>query len=208
VHYVIDYYYNPAGAANAPPARGDAVAPPELTTSIFVDVRPAVEDVSTAWDRLRRFPERAAAALRRPRFFAEGIDPASAPPPEKAAACAAGPDSGAAPGAAAPVAAAAAAPSPEEAKWAEMDAKCAPLLSALKAAPEAERAGRAVALNYCMGRVLCPAEAATYVREIEAGEAAGTRGSAGGAEEAAFSAMSSCLLAAGKRRRAPAAPLA
>jgi cytochrome c heme-lyase len=26
VHYVIDYYYNPAGAANAPPARGDAVA--------------------------------------------------------------------------------------------------------------------------------------------------------------------------------------
>ena len=42
VHYVIDYYYSPAPGAD--------VAEPgaELTKSIFVDVRPAVDDAGAA----------------------------------------------------------------------------------------------------------------------------------------------------------------
>ena len=59
VHYIIDYYYNPGGPANPPPAfPGDPTAP-VLTTSIYVDVRPAVEDVGSVLDRLVHFPRRA-----------------------------------------------------------------------------------------------------------------------------------------------------
>ena len=200
MHYIIDYYYNPSGPATAPAAFGDATAP-VLTTSIHVDVRPAVENLSSAWDRLRLFPARAAAALRRPRFTAEGLDPALAPPD------ASDPSTLHAANAA-DVTPAQLSPPPTpphpvsaaDAQWAEMDARCAPLLTALKTAPAEERPGRAVALNYCMGRVLCPAEATTYMSHLEAAEKAGTAGVAGGGEEAAFNAMTACVLARGQAR--------
>jgi len=200
-HYVIDYYYNPAGDALAPP---DAPGTPSfdagarLTRQIYVDVRPAVTDLSALADRLRLFPERFAAALRRPRFVAEGIDP-SAPAHREAAAAAAA--EGAAPvyssafhSEAARAAPAPPAPRPGEPDWAAIDAKCKPLLDALKAATNFdERRSRSVALTYGMGRILCPAEASSFIGELEAGEKAGRAGEAGGAEERAFEAMSRCV---------------
>jgi len=241
-HYVIDYYFNPAGEALAPaPAAATAAAPsaaklveagklatpaalPPLpaaapgepgfdpdasarfTRQIYVDVRPAVEDLSSLADRLRMFPSRLAAALRRPRFTAEGLDPAGAPkegdaagaPPAYSSEMHSEARAGAGAGASAAAAAAAAETDP---LWQEIDRKCAPLLEALKAAKsEEERRPRALALNYAMGRVLCPAEAAAYMEELERAEGAGAAGAAGGNEEKAFASMASCIRGAVERR--------
>jgi len=144
VHYIIDYYYNPLGPA---------LSPSEVTTlkvkhthMIHVDVRPAVEDVGSVLDRLLAFPARASAALSRPRYLAEGLDPAKAPPPE------AQEPHGGAQAATAPPPASAAAGS----KWEEVDVKCGPLLASLQgmgAGEDDARRSTSVALNYCMGRI-------------------------------------------------------
>lgn len=186
MHYIIDYYYNPNGPANAAPAVAEPGAP-QLTTSIYVDVRPAVESLGGALDRLRRFPERALAALRRPRFVAEGIDPSRAEKEE-------GPTHGEG-------LSVTAAP-PATNKWAAVDAKCKPLLSRLQAAgDEGERRSAQVALNYCMGRELCPEEAGGFMRVLEANKALGKEGEAGGREEEAFQAMTKCLVAMARKRK-------
>ncbi len=213
VHYVIDYYYNPAGPANAPAASADDATAPVLTTSIHVDVRPAVEDLGSAWDRLRRFPERALQALRRPRFVAEGIDPSKVPAEELAkAACESeserkrGAQEDRAEAAAAAAAAAAPPRSARADPWDEVDDKCKPLLERLRTEGISleERRGVQVAFNYCMGRVLCPAQAADYQRAISGSAAAGSAGAAGGEEEEAFGAMTRCVVDATLARRAQA----
>jgi len=219
VHYVIDYFYNPAGPAVAAPAPGAPPAYP-LTGSIHVDVRPAVESPGAALDRLRLFPARALAALRRPRFVAEGIDPSLADPAAVAEAARHVGDSNAAAAAlaaapAAPPAVKRAPPPPptaEEAAWAAMDLQCAPLLHALKSSNDAERPARHVALNYCMGRALCPREADAFLAALEAGKAPGAADAAAAQEEKAFGAMTRCVMRAGAARRpagaaAPAAAL-
>ncbi len=199
MHYIIDYYYNPNGPATA--AAADEAGAPKLTTSIHVDVRPAVESLGSVMDRLRRFPARALAALRRPRFVAEGIDPSKAPAEEGPKH---GEDAGAAAAAppAAAAAVAAAAPSPAAKKWAAVDAKCKPLLERLQAAgDDGERRSAQVALNYCMGRELCPEEAGGFMRELEANKALGKEGEAGGREEEAFQAMTKCLVSEARKRK-------
>jgi hypothetical protein len=194
VHYIIDYYFNPNGPANA--AAASEAGAPQLTTSIYVDVRPAVETLGGAVDRLRRFPERALAALRRPRFVAEGIDPSKGEPEE-------GPTHGQGAGVAAVTpAAAAAAASPAAQKWAAVDAKCKPLLAQLQVAgDEGSRRSAQVALNYCMGRELCPEEAGAFMRVLEANKAQGKEGEAGGREEEAFQAMTKCLMGEARKRK-------
>jgi hypothetical protein len=208
----------------APPGSAgfDPDASARFTRQIYVDVRPAVEDLSSLADRLRMFPSRLAAALRRPRFTAEGLDPAGAP--KDGGAAAAEPayssdrhsDAPAAAGRAAPAVAAGAAGAAgagaeTDPLWQQIDAKCAPLLEALKASrSEEERRSRSLAFNYAMGRILCPAEAAAYMAELERAEQGGEAGAAGGAEERAFAGMASCIRGAVERRgaKAPAAQAA
>ena len=211
VHYVIDYYYNPAGPANAPPAGPADPTAPILTSSIYVDVRPAVQDLSSALDRLARFPARALQALKRPRFVAEGIDPSKVPPEELAkAACASATEKQAAAAedraeaaAAAAAAAAAGGGKAVEGGWAEVEARCQPLLEQLRSGGQSEEQRRSaqVALNYCMGRALCPSEAGAFMRALEGSKAAGQAGAAGGDEEEAFGAMTRCVVNASRARR-------
>ena len=224
VHYIIDYFYNPSGSAVSP--KGPR-AP--LTGSIHVDVRPAVEDVTSFIDRLSHFPSRMIDALSRPRFVAEGIDPSKADPAlieeakrhvcesNKAAAAA---DKGEnipvqAPPPLKPTTAASSssllpsssssssssALTPAERQWADMDVQCAPLLHALKTSSDEDRAGKHVALNYCMGRVLCPDEAGDFLKQLELAKKDGNDGAAGGGEENAFNTMTQCIMRAGKRRQ-------
>jgi hypothetical protein len=251
VHYVIDYYYCAApGADVAGPGVGGLA--PAHTKSIHVDVRPAVDTLAAVVDRLRRFPARAAEALARPRFRAEGLDPANAP--AEAAAFALHADAAPAPGQAAarpssssaavdvcPVmprggagaaagggeqpAAAAAGPARGppaaaagddggDAVFRAMHDRCGPLLERLKAAPESARPDAHVAFNYCMGTVLCPAEAGAFMKALDGrsaadGAAAGAAaGAAGGAdlhaqekEAAAFETMTQCVFGAMQKRR-------
>jgi hypothetical protein len=199
VHYIIDYWYNPAGVALADaPEPFDASA--KFTRSIYVDVRPAVEGPGDALDRLRLLPGRLAAALRRPRFVAEGLNPKDAPKDDEAGAAAAAPQYSSDKHSDAPPAAKAgparAAPGGDPV-WDAVDGKCGPLLDKLKAAAsEDDRRSASVALNYCMGRHLCPGEAAAFMAHLEGNARAGSAGAAGGDEEAAFDAMTKCVAAA------------
>ena len=218
VHYVIDYYYNPSGPANAPLGSAEAAAGagPLLTTSIHVDVRPAVEDFSSAVDRLLRFPSRALAALKRPRFFAEGIDPSKVPPEELGKAACVSDEKKIAEDEARVEAAALKASAKAAAQGGgggggagdEVD-KCHPILEKLKregpSMSDDERRSTQVALNYCMGRALCPGDAAAYMRALEASKASGGVGAAGGNEEEAFGAMTKCVIAATRARNVAAA---
>jgi len=178
VHYIIDYYYNPAGPANAPSSHPAA---PVLTQNILVDVRPAVEDFSSLMDRVRRFPERMWTSLQQPRFRAEGIDPSTAPPEVKA------PEmlhSSEAP------------PAPQADLLSQVDTKCATLLQKLREATgEEDKRSAHVALNYCMGRVACPEEAKSFMSILEKNQAANAAaaGLHGGLEDAAFQKMTSCV---------------
>jgi hypothetical protein len=192
VHYVIDYYFNPAGAALAEtPEPFDASA--KFTRQIYVDVRPAVESLTDAVDRLTAFPSRALAATRRPRFVAEGLDPSKAPKEEEAPPQYSSEKHSDAPKGAAAAAAGAAG----GLDWAAVDAKCGPLLAKLqKAGSEEERRSTSIAFNYCMGRQVCPAEAGSFMAVLEATTASGKEGEAGGDEEKAFEAMTKCVAGA------------
>lgn len=199
VRYIIDYYFSPepdADVAGGPVGKGDTLLVPKYTKSIHVDVRPAVDDATSFIDRLRRFPERALAAIAAPRFKAEGLDPAKAPkeaaafalhssdnlPKDKPAGAAAAGGAGAA----APPAAAAR--NPADDVFAIMDSKCKPLLDKFKAATEPETRHNAhIALNYCMATVVCPNEAKSFMDILE-------RKAPEADEEAAFQRMSSCVL--------------
>jgi cytochrome c heme-lyase len=221
VRYVIDYYFNAAPDAKVENTIGKVHTdrgelPVNYTSTIFVDVRPAVDDVSSAWDRLRLFPRRALDALARPRFFAEGLDPARAPK-EAAAFALHSSDNlpkqpqAVAPAAtpAAPAAPAAAAPASPGAKATDamsfVDAQCRPRLEALMSAADDEsRATAHVDFTACMGRLLCPEQAAAFRAVLARNAAAGTEGQAGGEEEAAFAAMSKCVTERMIKRRAAA----
>ena len=177
-HYIIDYYFNSNGEAVAPP--NDSSTPffdkeAKMTRQIYVDVRPAIEDVTSLFDRLRLFPERTLAALSRPRFTADGIDP-SKQPAEVTAAAASAP------------AYSSSQHSDASIDWKKLDDKCKPLLEALKnAKTEEDRRSRHIALNYAMGRELCPNEAKSFMSELEK-----TTGSSFD-EEKAFTVMHDCV---------------
>ena len=190
VHYVIDYYYDPAPGANVAGEGSGA----EHTKSIFVDVRPAVDSLGDALDRLRAFPRRALEALRRPRFVAEGLDPASAP--QAAAAFALSAPAAPAPPQRAPPAAA------DDALFDAAGKKCGPVLDRLRAAPEEERHRAHIAFNYCMASVLCPADAEAYMASLTAPAEGPAAADIEARQHAAFTAMTSCVVA---RARPPAA---
>ena len=177
-HYIIDYYFNSNGEAVAAPT--DSSTPSfdkeaKMTRQIYVDVRPAVEDFTSLIDRIRFFPERTLAAISRPRFTADGIDP-SKQPAEVTAAAAAAP------------AYSSAQHSDAGIDWKKLDDKCKPLLEALKnAKTEEDRRSRHIALNYAMGRELCPVEAKSFMKELEK-----TNGSPSD-EEKAFTLMTNCV---------------
>lgn len=214
--YIIDYYFNANPDASAAttvgpvhPDKGEIT--PKLTKTIYVDVRPAVDDIGAIMDRLRRFPERAWDAIRRPKFFAEGLDPAKAP--KEAAAFAlhssdnlkkdghGGAAAAAAPVAVAPVAVAPA-PSADEGAFRLVDTKCRPKLDALVNAPSDEARSTAhVDFTHCMASLLCPTEASAFIKAVESSAAAGSSGVSGGVEEAAFHAMSKCVAGKMMERR-------
>jgi hypothetical protein len=233
-HYIIDYYFNPKGEAlGDKPSPCDADA--QFTRQIYVDVRPAIESVGDVIDRLVAFPGRAVAAFNRPRFVADGIDPATAPKEElqkpkyssdkhsdASPSSSSSPSSAVAPAAATaqkieghinqhhhhhqrlrtPIGA-------DGIDWDAVDSKCRPLLDGLKGAKsEDERRSASVALNYCMGRALCPGEASAFMKALEANTAAGKEGEAGSDEAIAFEAMTKCVTGkvAARPRALPTAP--
>lgn len=229
VRYCIDYYYNPKPPTgpNDPLANvaGSPVVLPEpyihtfppivpkLTRSIYVDVRPCVDDASSLWDRLKRFPGRMLDSFSRPKFHAEGIDPSKAPK-EAAAFALHSSDSpntasstAPAGAAAAPAAAATGGPAKSLASRGEddilavMDAKCKDLLAAFKGEADPTRKQQAhMRLNYCMATVVCPADAKSFMAAMEKEDATDET------REAAFSTMSACVLATlSASRQAPAA---
>lgn len=196
-HYIIDYFYNPKGNALADQPEsfdGDA----KYTRTIFVDVRPAIESAGDVYDRLMRFPERTLAAFRRPRFWAEGIDPSMHPKDEKSAGYSSDKHSENATNSnstntpskirsPAPVSA-------DGINWDIIDNKCGPLLESLKSAKtEDDRRSTSLAFNYCMGRQLCPTEANKFMTILENNTHSGKEGEAGGDEEQAFEAMTKCI---------------
>ena len=179
-----------AGSSNGVPSE------PRLTRAIHVDVRPAVDDATSFFDRLYLFPRRAAESMRRPWFRAEGLDPAKAP--KEAAALNMLHSSNALEPAAAEGA--------SERAWAAVDSKCSGLIERLKAlsqmeGPDSEEEQRRVSvqLRTCVGSVVCPDAASKFLRVMEDAERAGRE--AGGPEEAAFEALSSCVAARASERR-------
>ena len=193
----------------AVPAVNGAPAGPKYTAAISVDVRPAVDDLGSMWDRLARAPERLLKSWRTPKFRGEGLDPAHAP--KEAAALGMLHSSNTLSGdggAAAVLAAAVSAPLDHhhhsaaakvdaggdgEAVWGVVDSKCGKLLDTLKrAGTEEDRKSAHLALNYCMASVVCPSQAAAFMSALETG--------APGAEAAAFSAMASCVVDAASKR--------
>lgn len=204
--YIIDYYFNPGASAAGealgpdgtvpPPPKSYAGAPPvdpskpRYTGNIHVDVRPAVDDLGAALDRLRRFPGRAWEAIQRPKFRAEGLDPAKSPKEAAALSMLHSSNTMDKPAAAA----GAAAPSqPQERgdpEVAGVSARCRPHLEALqRATSESERQTAHVGLTYCMATSLCPGPAAAFMGVLEKGDAAGDS-----EEEAAFDAMNKCVV--------------
>ena len=197
--YIIDYYYFPdvaptqstaTGAAEAAAAEAPGAAQPvRFTSNIFVDVRPAVDDLPAALDRLLRFPSRAWAALQRPRRKAEGIDPATAPIEAAAlsmlhSSATLGEDKAA-------DASRATVATPQRSQGtlhAMIDARCKPQLDALKSATDDDTRRTAyMGLSYCTGLVACPNEAAAFMAATER---------ASGDEEDAFTAMNKCAVEA------------
>lgn len=194
VHYIIDYYFNPNGkalpddASKSPPFDASA----NYTRQIYVDVRPAVEDVTSALDRLVAFPQRAWYAFQRPSFVAEGLNPKDAPKDAESkemakhtSAAAAAPSTPVSP---------VSSVSADGVDWDSVDSKCGKLLESLKQSKSDEdRRSASLALNYCMGRILCPSEATNFMKVLEGNNTAGKAGEAGGDEEAAFEAMAGCV---------------
>lgn len=191
-------------AAAAPPLPDGE---PRLTRAIHVDVRPAVDDLTAALDRLRLFPARALQSLRRPWFRAEGLDPAKAPK-EAAALGVLHSSSTLAPDASAP-ADQAAADAASDREWEAVDSKCGALLTRLQAVDAAggeggaeaddERRRLAVQLRTCVGSVVCPEGAKKFLRIMEEAEKGGRDASA--TEEAAFRELDACVSKRASERR-------
>ena len=187
VRYIIDYYYNPAAAAELEEAerRGEPADVAQAAHQpIYIDARPALDSPGAALDRLAAFPGRLAAALRRGWFKAEGMGGGSMPT-KTAAALNMGAGTAAAPRGETGMSITAA--------LQDIDTRCAKHLQALEqAADEDARRKHFMALTHCMANVVCPTEANEFLRVLQGTASAGTAGQAGGAEEAAFTAMQRC----------------
>ena len=248
VRYVIDYYFNPEYDAQQQKAKADAAAaaaaaatlpeppksyvdvPPTLealapkyTGAIHVDVRPAVDDVTSLIDRLRLFPQRAVEAWGRPKFRAEGLDPAKAPKEAAAlsmlhssntisdnssssSSSSSASNSSDAKAGKRTLAAAEA----EDPELAAVNARCRPHLESLRTASSEEaRQSAHVALTYCMATTFCPSQADRFMAALEANAPSPTASDASSAtaapssssaatsdgEEIAFEAMRRCVVA-------------
>ena len=144
-----------------------------------MDVRPAVDSVESAWDRVRAFPGRAFHALTNFRTFVDGTVPGSVPGQVTAAL---GGGSGGASG----QAAAASRSEEAAARLGALDAKCNPLRVRLQEATTDEaRHSAYIAFTYCMGTIMCPAESSKFRDVMETG---------GSEDEAAlFDSMQACV---------------
>jgi len=170
--YIIDFYFD-AKAVDSAAAGVDA---------IYVDVRPALDSFGAVVDRLRLFPERMAAAMRRKWVFADGRDESVVPREVNMALGQRVPARGAA---------AAAAPPP---LLLEIEDKCGKLRKALESASsEEERQKLYIGLNYCMGSVACPSEASALFAELERGAKDGQEANPE-QEDALFKAMATCVM--------------
>lgn len=184
VRYIIDYYYdNERNDKSRTPA--DAVN--GMVGPIWVDVRPALDSPTAVLDRVKHFPGRMAAALKRGYFYSDGLNP-DARPKEVATALDMSDRSAAAPSPVSPAAAATAA----QATLQSIDERCAPHLAALQMAADDDiRRNASVALNYCIARTVCKPQAEAFMAALQSKEA-GQLGAAGDEEEAAFGAMTEC----------------
>ena len=182
VRYIIDYYYdNERNDKSRTPA--DAVN--GMVGPIWVDVRPALDSPTAVLDRVKHFPERMAAAIKRGYFYSDGLNP-NARPKEVATALDMSDRSPAA--ASGPGAAAAAA----QATLKGIDERCATHLAALQMAADDDiRRNASVALNYCIARTVCKPQADAFMAALQ-GKEDGAVGTAGDEEEAAFGAMTEC----------------
>lgn len=196
VHYVIDYYYNPNGPATHESvlhSQGKEVPnAPQYTGNIYVDVRPAVESFGTFVDRLLNFPRRALASSKNPKFFADGIDPSKTPKEFKEALHSSETlepaPKDATPAGAIPKAV-------MEKRMDDITQNCEKLRVRLaESKDDDEKRSLQVALNYCMGKILCPTEANTFFETLSMNQKNGTEGQAGGVEEKAFESMTKCVM--------------
>lgn len=228
VRYVIDYYFTPdkdADVAGGPV--GEPPLVPHYTKSIHVDVRPAPDTATAVVDRLRRFPERAWEALWKPKFKAEGLDPAGAPLEAAAFALSAPSGNSVAHGSAATPAAGAGAgapagpvpitPSPagpqrvaaalpgegEDDLFERMIKQCSPFLDQMMGEEDdAKRDVLNIKYNYCAAKLVCPQQAAAYLAVMEGGAAAAPAGkSFEQAQVEARAAMTDCIFARFKERK-------
>lgn len=201
VRYIIDYYFNGSPNATVENTIGkvrEGDVPIKYTSTIHVDVRPAVDDAMSAWDRLKLFPQRAWDAIQRPRFRGDGLDPSKAP--KEAAAFAlhssaalppAEASKSAAPAAAAPSNGAPAAAPAKDPMFDLIDSKCRPKLEALMSAADDDARGKAhIDFTFCMGTVVCPEETKAFREMLEKAEATQTGGAK---EEKAFQGLHKCV---------------
>ncbi|KAJ1462192.1 cytochrome c/c1 heme lyase-domain-containing protein [Pelagophyceae sp. CCMP2097] len=169
VRYIIDYYSDESKTAqDVTPQLSDL----DAVKSIMVDVRPALDTLDACVDRLARMPARRASKEASPEvpFFCTA-DMAAA----SAAARAADAAAAAAAAAAAPTAAEAAAEAAAKraARFAAMNAQigaaCAGRFSMLRDCGEDERkcAEASIALQHCVGAIVCPKEAAAFKHAAE-----------------------------------------
>lgn len=217
VRYVVDVYADPAaaGAAQGPASPLPASDPSlGLTRVTVVDVRPAVDDLGSALDRLRRFPDRAAEIFRRPWFRAEGPDAGKGSVSVRHSQSAAD--------ASQPVVNLELTESDRQ--WAAYDRECGAFVERYKTATapgsgvkEAELRQITRDLRLCAGRHLCPDASDKFRAIVEAARVAGSTGGPSAEETAALITLDKCItqqavdrekVIAGRRSRADAAAAA
>eukprot|EP01138_Halocafeteria_seosinensis_P004030 gb/GECG01004121.1/.p1 GENE.gb/GECG01004121.1/~~gb/GECG01004121.1/.p1 ORF type:complete len:435 (+),score=77.65 gb/GECG01004121.1/:1-1305(+) len=174
VRYVIDYYYNPNTNAAE-----DPLAP------IWVDVRPALETPRDVFDRARLLPTRLKDAWQRGFWYSEGLDPNTmSTETHTALTMSTGGRKGI---------------KQREIdekmqKFHQVEEKCRPLLDKLENSnSDNERRQRMVALNYCMGQIVCPEDAKRFKKLVHEHGEEGTEGEAGGEEEKVYMQMTECV---------------
>jgi cytochrome c heme-lyase len=166
--YIIDYYFDAEANEQAKDVHSAVGA-------IFVDVRPALDSAEAAWDRVRRFPARAVAALGRKKFRAEGLDPAALPKELRLATELSRGQAPSGHGAdAAPPSAVREVGRDEVREGVQMMAaihrKCGHIKAELAAAAdEAERQRKFIGFHACVGSITCPAETRAFAQAYEAG---------------------------------------
>jgi cytochrome c heme-lyase len=163
--YIIDYYFNAEANEKAENVHAAVGA-------IHVDVRPALDSVEAAVDRLRAFPARAVEALGRKKFRAEGLDPSTLP---KEVRLATEISRGPAPGAHGGGGEVREVGKEDVREGVQLVAsihrKCGAVKAELAAAADdATRSTKFIQFHSCVGSLVCPEETRLFAKAFETGK--------------------------------------